>query len=89
MAQKKPLKPPGPMVMIEWRDSCSPFRKWQDTDIGKSYKATTCFSMGWLVRRDKDSTVLVASYGEDQVGDVGAIPTRAVVRVTSLATRKR
>ena len=80
---------PGKLVMVEWLDSCTQVQKWQDKDFGKTYGPVTCYSAGWLERRDKDATVLAASYGEYQIGDVSAIPSSCVVRVTRLVPRKR
>ena len=87
---KRPLpKPPGKLVLIEWRDACSPARKWHDEGVCKNYRASTCHSVGWLTRGDKDTTVLVASYGDDEIGDMTAIPSGCVVRVTRLSSRKK
>ena len=76
---------PGSLVLVTWRDSCSPGRKWQDRDwVKDNYTAVTCRSVGWLVRRDKKDLVLCASYGQPEVGDVTAIPSACVVSVKRL-----
>ena len=77
-------KEPGRLVEVEWIDSCGPARKWHDPEILKTYKATTCYSVGWLARKDKQTIVLAASYGQDEVGDISAIPAQCVKRIRRL-----
>lgn len=82
-------KAPGKLVCVTWVDSCIPYGKWHDRSLGETYKVTTCISVGWLVRKDKNSVVLAASFGPDQIGDVSAIPTSCIQRVEFLTRPKR
>ena len=72
------------LVIIEWVDSCSPFRKWHVADECKHYSISTCYSVGWLARKDKDSVVIYASIAEEEIGDMTAIPTKAVKSIRRL-----
>ena len=80
--------PPGPLVLVEWQDSCTPEYNWHNKDEGKKYYPETVFSVGWLARRDKDATVLVASYTKSQIGQMFAIPSGNVKKITRLHGRR-
>lgn len=72
-------------VEIEWRDS---FQRYGWADIDEYHKEgapSTCHSVGYLVRKDKNSVVLVMSLSDN--GNACAsmtIPREAVVRMRYL-----
>ncbi len=54
----------GPLVLVEWVDSSRQeagwtlFREWEIVPI------MPCFSVGWLVHRDKDSVIVCSNVGD-------------------------
>lgn len=77
------------LVFVEWVDS-SRSDAWQHFD-GRTPSLTSCKSVGWLLRDDKDIKVIAphVSLADDKdsgqsCGDM-TIPTRAVVRMVDLA----
>jgi len=74
------IKDPGPLVLVEWLDSCSPVRKWQDPDAMKTYTVAQCRSVGWIISESKERIVLASSVAPDEVGEVTAIPRSCVVK---------
>ncbi|MCR4282794.1 MAG: hypothetical protein NUV72_07180 [Bauldia sp.] len=74
-------KYPGPLVVVEWEDSCSPSGHWHDFSYAKFYETSLCVSVGWIMRRDSEVIVLIAGYSEDQVHKPFAIPAGCVKRV--------
>lgn len=77
-------KEPGKLVLVEWRDSCSPSASWSPPNIGEGYGVSVCFTVGWVLRRDKDCLILAGSHNEEMVGEVVAIPAECVVKITSI-----
>ena len=72
------------LVLVEWLDSTSPSRKWQDLHAIKDFEITSCFTVGWLGRKDSKATVLYSSYHTDEIGDMTAIPSHCVKKITVL-----
>lgn len=77
-------KPPGPLVHVTWCDSCSAERKWHDHAIRDDFKPETCYSVGWLLRKDTNSVVICGDYSTHQFGNVTAIPAQCVVKIRRL-----
>lgn len=84
------MKEPGRLVLVRWRDSCSPVRKWHDDEVGRTYTDTECVSVGWLMRRDKKSLAIAATFSDGGgIADLTAIPAGCVVSVTPIGKGKK
>jgi len=77
------------LVLVHWVDSCSPSRKWQDPSEAKTYKRDEAETVGWLLRKDKDTVLLASSMSSEQIGDLTAIPTGAVLSIVSVTPTHR
>lgn len=87
--QARRLQSERPLLLVEWIDSHAG-RGWQPLDeIAANVEPVYCRSVGWLVSKSENATVLVAhvsgernedlrQYGQ---GDI-AIPNQAIVKVT-------
>lgn len=78
------------LVLVEWIDSHSG-RGWRDLDtIAEDTKPLSCRSVGWIAKRTKEMTMLVASLSGEGQGIVIcgtcdiAIPNAAIVKITRL-----
>lgn len=80
-----------PLVLVEWVDSHSG-NGWQPLDeIAANGSPVHCRSVGWLVAKSAETTVLVAHVSGERNEDIRlygrgdlAIPNRAIVKVTRL-----
>ena len=86
---KRPLTIGGRrLVLIEWEDSTQPQGRWQWLSQIQLPIVVRCFSVGFLIRDDKDVKTLAPNLGNVDCGDdlqangLISIPTRAIVRVT-------
>lgn len=77
-----------PIVLVNWLDSCSPSRKWQDMNDMKGYKPLPCSTVGYLMEKRKDAIIIAASMsngaGCTEAGDYTAIPRNCVVSIKRL-----
>jgi hypothetical protein len=80
---------PYPLVRIYWEDIIGE-TNWSDiVDIKKS-KTAVCCSVGWLVKQDSNSTILMADFSfEDnndikQGGNYTTIPTKNVLTIKKI-----
>jgi len=81
------MKTPGKLVLIEWQDSCSLNESWQDVETATQYHTSiTCYSVGWVLRKDKQDIVIAATFDEaiKNVGEITAIPLSCVLRIKNL-----
>lgn len=80
----------APLVLIEWVDASLVTSRWQDREEaiadGIKYSADPILACGFLIAERKDVLVLALTYNHhnDDVSNVMAIPTKAIVRVTHL-----
>ena len=91
MAKKKAKLKHGDIAQLKWLDSCGPRRYWQDEEDMKRYFPLRCLSVGIVVKMDDESVVIAQSYGDDEVGNVMAIPVACItsIKVLSKATPRR
>ena len=80
---------PYDLVMAYWEDITSEC-SWVDiSDIKKSTTAICC-TVGWLVKQDSNSTILMADYSfEDnkeikQGGNYTTIPTKNILKIKKI-----
>ena len=66
------------IVLVEWIDSRMSLEPWEHEDCAKELALSRCTSVGFLLYKDKNKTVLVTSYGEGSVQGTLAIPTRTI-----------
>ena len=77
------------IVIVEWVDSVQPTSEWSFVyDLPKP-KPITCFSVGWLIKSNKDATMLASNVGNKneesaQVSGVIKIPARSIIRIKKL-----
>ena len=83
MSKKRSPKK-GDIVLVEWLDSCGPYRKWHDPSILKSMALQRCYTVGRVGRYDEAALILHASWSDDEVGDVAAIPAPCVKNIKVL-----
>lgn len=80
-----------PLVLVEWEDSAQPIPGWAYLSSFEAPGIIRCASVGWMIRRDKEMTVLAPNMGglnderSLQVSGVIQIPTSCVLRVTELS----
>ena len=81
------------LVLVEWTDSHSG-DGWQPLDeIAAASEPVYCRSVGWLVSKTSDTTVLVSNISGERNGNLRlfgrgdiAIPNNAIVKTTTLAS---
>jgi hypothetical protein len=79
-----------PLVMIEWEDSAQPISAWSFLSSFEAVGTVHCASVGWLIRDDESVKALAPNMGglndenSVQVSGVIQIPTRCILRITSL-----
>ena len=77
---------PYQLVICYWEDTVSD-ASWIDIVDIKKAKTAVCCSVGWLVKEDSNSTVLMADYSfEDnkeikQGGNYTTIPTKNILKI--------
>ena len=82
------------LVLVEWLDSHSG-RGWQDFEqLERAAKPLYCRSVGWVIRENKDCTVLVPHIAGEKNGEAVlqgcgdlTIPTASIVKTTILRSR--
>lgn len=84
------------LVLIEWEDSSQAAPQWQWLSDIHGPHAVRCLSAGFLLNNGKQEKILAVSLGgsangspHEQASGIIAIPTRSVVRMTSLTAMKR
>jgi hypothetical protein len=87
---KRPVKPPYPLVYVEWDDSYGCTSHWRRIDDPfPAPDPIICRSVGWLVHDGKGHKVVVPHLAQpvddhwDGMGEL-TIPTAAVLKLTHL-----
>lgn len=90
MAKKRKPKW-GDIVHVEWIDSCTPGRVWQDFRTAKRYTVVPCQSAGFFLKQNAETLVLAQSFGQSEVANIKAIPTSCIrsIKVISKAAPKK
>lgn len=96
---QSPPKPPKaqklPLLLVDWIDSRSPCNNWQWHGEGDYVEAPLCRTVGYEVKRTKESLHLAQSLGdvqdEDdfQVNGIMTIALRQVTKITKLKATTR
>lgn len=68
------------IVYIEWEDAGSR-EGWVDTEEADEVENIMCKNVGFLVRKDKQVTVLAAGLAPGLYGDLWTIPTRNITKL--------
>ena len=78
-----------PLVRIYWEDIIGE-TNWTDiVDIKKS-KTAVCCSVGWLVKEDSKSTIVMADYSFEDNGEIKqggsytTIPTKNILKIKKI-----
>ena len=80
---------PYTLNLVWWEDIVSECN-WADIVDSKKAKTAVCCSVGWLVKEDSNSTVLMADYSfEDnkeikQGGNYTTIPTKNILKIKKI-----
>jgi|TARA_R100001126_G_scaffold92546_1_gene62475 hypothetical protein len=53
-----------PMVLVSWHDAKDGESGWHGIDDIKKEKLALCHSMGWMIYKDKEKTIIMADYSE-------------------------
>jgi hypothetical protein len=77
-----------PMVCITWYDAKDGQTGWHSVEDIKKESLATCYSVGWLVRKTDERTIIMSDYSKvDNDEDGGrhiAIPTGWVKKIEYL-----
>jgi hypothetical protein len=70
------------IVSVDWLDAMSDDNTWQDLKELQEQKLRPVTSVGYLIKEDKDCTILVSSFDEEsQCGGGGVvIPTNCITK---------
>ena len=72
------------MVLVEWRDARF-FSGTYNEETIKSHKMAIFNSLGYLIAKDKTTTVLAAEYNNEQeYRDITLIPTGSIISIKKL-----
>lgn len=75
------------MVLIEWHDARF-FSGTYDEEAAKNHKMALFNSLGYLIARDKTTTILAAECNnENEYRDITLIPTGSIIFIKKLFTR--
>lgn len=79
----------GTLVVIHWKDIVGD-DNWQTRGEAKEVKPHGFISVGWLIRKDKESIVIASCYSpdDDTVGSVTSIPMGAVLEVKTIRSHR-
>ena len=74
------------IVLIDWLDAMSDDNSWQDLKELQEQKLRPVTSVGYIIKEDNDSVILVSSFDEEsQCGGGGVvIPTNCITKNTIL-----
>ena len=53
-----------PMVLVSWYDAKDGETGWHSLEDIKKERLALCHSMGWMVYKDKEKTIIMADYSE-------------------------
>jgi len=72
------------LVMVFWIDICSA-PEWQPKD-NVELDPAPCISVGWIVKKDKDTLTIAADQNEGDFGSITTIPMSNVKKIKKLRT---
>ena len=52
------------MVLVSWHDAKDGESGWHGIDDIKKEKLALCHSMGWMIYKDREKTIIMADYSE-------------------------
>ena len=77
-----------PMVCVTWYDAKDGQTGWHSIEDIKKESLATCYSVGWLVRKTDERTVIMGDYSKVENDEDGgrhiAIPTGWVKKIEYL-----
>jgi len=83
-----------PLVKVTWHDAQEGEEGWQDIEKCIETPMAICYSVGWLISRDEEKIVLMATAGkcqtEDKIssgGDCTAIPANWTTKIEYLVPK--
>ena len=83
-----------PLVRVTWHDAQEGEEGWQDIEKCIDTPMAICYSVGWLISRDEEKIVLMATAGkcqtEDKIssgGDCTAIPANWTTKIEFLEVK--
>lgn len=81
------------LVHIEWHDSRQPISCWQHLSDFKAHPVVLCHTVGYIIKDGKKNKAIAQSISdvnldEIQVMGVMHIPTRCIVKITTLELKK-
>ena len=86
LSQKPQLK--YPMVLVSWYDAKDGASGWHSIEDIQKEKLAICYSVGWLVLKNDDRTVVMADYSNEENDHDGgrhiSIPSGWVKSITYL-----
>ena len=78
-------------VLITWEDICA-FSDWKNLDAAKKDKVAICYSTGFIIEKNKHSTVICSDWSTDsdgtEVGNRNVIPNSVIKKVEVLYEHK-
>ena len=54
-------------VLITWEDICA-FSDWKNLDAAKKDKVAICYSTGFIIEKNKHSTIICSDWSTDNDG---------------------
>lgn len=87
------MKKSPKLVLIEWVDSARPVSDWKFLDDPPALESIQCVSVGWLIRENKRTKMLVPNIGDIKSGGSSQgsgfirIPVASVTRQVELVER--
>ena len=64
MRKKNEIEEIGPMVLVSWYDAKDGESGWQSLESIKNEQLAVCHSIGWMIYKDKERTVIMSDYSE-------------------------
>lgn len=78
-------------VLITWEDICA-FSDWKNLDAAKKDKVAICYSTGFIIEKNKHSTIICSDWSTDsdgtEVGNRNVIPNSVIKKVEVLYEHK-
>jgi len=75
-------------VRIIWRDAVS-HSEWLNPEEAKKYNPYLNITEGFLLEKNKNSTIVYMSYNDTDIGDTCVIPSENVVSICELKTSEK
>ena len=78
---------PKKFVLITWEDICA-FNDWKSLDQAKKDNVAICYSIGFIIEKNKKNTVICSDWSTDndgtEVGNRNVIPNSVIKKVEVL-----